>query len=93
MLVNGCDCSIVIKTAHREIDVPYSDETLREAVSFLKEEASIEGDGVCRGLRKNNGVKGCIVTSSYNRDCALAAVSGYGVGGYADFCFGNKKYI
>jgi len=62
MLVNGCDCSIVIKTAHREIDVPYSDETLREAVSFLKEEASIEGDGVCHGLRKNNGVKGCIVT-------------------------------
>jgi len=23
MLVNGSDCSIVIKTAHREIDVPY----------------------------------------------------------------------
>jgi len=47
---------------HREIDVPYSDETLREAVSFLKEEASIEGDGVCRGLRKSSGVKGCVVT-------------------------------
>jgi len=62
MLVNGCDCSIVIKTAHREIDVPYSDETLREAVSILNEEVPIEGDGVCRGLRKDNGVKGCIVT-------------------------------
>jgi len=62
MLVNGCDCSIVIKTAHREIDVPYSDETLREAVSFLQEEASIEGDGVCRGIKKSTGVKGCVVT-------------------------------
>jgi len=62
MLVNGCDCSIVLKTAHREIDIPYSDETLREAFEMLQEEASIEGDGVCRGLRKSNGVKGCIVT-------------------------------
>jgi hypothetical protein len=62
MLVNGCDCSIVIKTAHREIDVPYSDETLREAVSFLQEEAAIEGDGVCRGIKISTGVKGCVVT-------------------------------
>ncbi|MDR0287341.1 MAG: hypothetical protein LBI03_06535 [Clostridiales bacterium] len=62
MLVNGCDCSIVIKTAHKEFDVPYSDETLHEAVSFLQEEASIEGDGVCGGLRKTCGVIGCIVT-------------------------------
>jgi hypothetical protein len=62
MLVNGCDCSIIVKTAHREIDIPFSDETLREAVSFLQEEAPIEGDGICRGLRKINGVKGCVVT-------------------------------
>jgi len=62
MFVNGRDCSIVIKTAHREIDVPYSDETLREAVSFLQEEAAIEGDGVCRGIKKSGGVKGCVVT-------------------------------
>jgi hypothetical protein len=61
-MVNGCDCSIVIKTAHWEKDVPYSDETIREAVSVLKEEASIEGDGVCRGLRKSTGVAGCVVT-------------------------------
>jgi hypothetical protein len=52
----------VIKTAHREIDVPYSDETLREAVSFLQEEANIEGDGVCRGIRKISGVTGCVVS-------------------------------
>ena len=63
MPVNGCDCSLVIKTVHREIDVPYSEETLREAVSFLQEEAGIEGDGVCRGLRKNGGITGCVVTA------------------------------
>jgi len=62
MLVNGCDCSIAIKTEHWEIDVPYSDETVREAVTLLQEEASIEGDGVCRGLRKIGGVIGCVVT-------------------------------
>jgi hypothetical protein len=62
MLVNGCDCSIVIKTAHKETDIPYSDETLREAVSFLQEEAAIEGDGVCGGIRKICGVTGCVVS-------------------------------
>jgi hypothetical protein len=63
MLVNGCDCSIVVKTARREMDIPYSDETLRETVEIMQEEASIEGDGVCRGLRKSGGVIGCVVTS------------------------------
>jgi hypothetical protein len=62
MLANGCDCSIVIKTAYREMGVPYAGETLREAVSLLQEEASIEGDGVCRAIRKSNGVTGCVVT-------------------------------
>jgi hypothetical protein len=62
MNVHGCDCSIVIKTAYSEIDIPYSNETIREAISFLQEEAAIEGDGVCRGLSKSNGITGCIVT-------------------------------
>jgi hypothetical protein len=62
MMVQGCDCSIVIKTAHCEMEVPYSEETIREAVSFLQEEAAIEGDGICGGIRKNNGVVGCVVT-------------------------------
>jgi len=62
VLVNGCDCSIVIKTEHWEIDVPYSNETVRDAVTLLQEEASIEGDGVCRGLSKISGVTGCVVT-------------------------------
>jgi hypothetical protein len=62
VLVNGCNCSIVIKTSHLEKDIPYSDETLREAVSIMQEEASIEGDGLCRAIRKNSGVTGCVVT-------------------------------
>ena len=62
MKVQGCDCSIVIKTAYREMDVPYSEETLRGAVSLLQEEAPIEGDGICRAIRKRGGVTGCVVT-------------------------------
>ncbi|MCL2129163.1 MAG: hypothetical protein FWH35_02285 [Treponema sp.] len=62
MKVQGCDCSIVIKTAHREFDVPYSEETIREAYSLLQEEAAIEGDGVCRAIQKKSGVTGCVVT-------------------------------
>jgi len=62
MKVQGCDCSIVIKTAYRETDIPYSEETIREAVSLLQEEASIEGDGTSRAIRKVCGVTGCVVT-------------------------------
>jgi transposase-like protein len=52
----------VIKTSYREFDVPYSEETIREAVSLLQEEAAIEGDGSCRAIRKKSGVTGCVVT-------------------------------
>jgi hypothetical protein len=62
MTVQGRDCSIVIKTQYRETGVPYAVETLRKAVSLLREEASIEGDGCCRAIRKNGGVTGCVVT-------------------------------
>ena len=61
-MVQGSECSIVIKTTHCEMDVPYSEETIREAVSFIQEEASIEGIGVCGGIRINRGVIGCVVT-------------------------------
>jgi hypothetical protein len=44
------------------MELPYSDETLRENVTYLLEEASIEGDGICKGLRKISGVTGCVVT-------------------------------
>ena len=62
MTIQGCDCSIVIKTSYREMDIPYSNETIREAVSILQENAAIEGDGAYRGLSKSTGVTGCIVT-------------------------------
>jgi hypothetical protein len=61
-MVQGSDCYIVIKTAYRETGIPYAEETIREAVSLLTEEASIEGDGCCRAIRKSNGVTGCVVT-------------------------------
>jgi len=62
MTVQGRDCSIVIKTSHHEFDVPYSEETIREAVSLLQEEAAIEGDGNCKAIVKKGGVTGCVVT-------------------------------
>ena len=62
MKVQGCDCSITIKTEYREFDVPYLQETIREAYSLLQEEAAIEGDGTCRAIRKSKGVTGCVVT-------------------------------
>jgi hypothetical protein len=62
MKVQGCDCSITIKTTYREFNVPYSDETLREAVSLLVEDSAIEGDGVCKAIRKNSGTTGCVIT-------------------------------
>jgi len=62
MLVNGGDCTIVIKTSHFEKDIPFSDETLREAISILQEEAPIEGDGICKGIPTVSGITGCVVT-------------------------------
>jgi hypothetical protein len=62
MTVQGCDCLIVIKTQYREICVPYAEEIIREAVSLLKEDAAIEGDGSCKAIRKSGGVTGCVVT-------------------------------
>jgi hypothetical protein len=53
---------IVIKTTYQEVGIPYAEETIREAVSLLKEEAAIERDGLCRAIRKSRGVTGCVVT-------------------------------
>ena len=62
MKIQGCDCSIVIKTQYHKTSVPYAEETIREAVSLLQEEAAIEGDGINRAIRKSIGVTGCVVT-------------------------------
>jgi hypothetical protein len=62
MTVQGRDCAITLKTKYREMGLPYSEETIREAVSLLTEQAPIEGDGVCGTIRKSTGVIGCVVT-------------------------------
>jgi hypothetical protein len=63
MIINGGECSITIKSAGREYGIPYAIETLREAVTLLREEAGIEGDGICRAIRgRRAGVTGCVVT-------------------------------
>jgi hypothetical protein len=62
MTVHGADCRLTIKTTDREIALPYSEETIRENVCLLTEEASIEGDGNRRAIRKSTGTTGCIVT-------------------------------
>ncbi|MDR1905155.1 MAG: hypothetical protein LBQ88_23100, partial [Treponema sp.] len=62
MLVHGRDCRLTILTAGREIALPYSEETIREAVYVLAEEAGIEGEGNRRAIRKSAGTTGCIIT-------------------------------
>jgi hypothetical protein len=91
MLVNGCDCSIIIKTTHKEMDIPYCDETLREAVSFLEEEASIEGDGVKRGLQKISGITGCVVTPLTINTAPLLLYLAMGAADLPVFVSGTKN--
>ncbi|GHT80246.1 hypothetical protein FACS1894130_11190 [Spirochaetia bacterium] len=62
MNVQGRDCCITLKTQYREMGLPYAEETIREAVSLLKEEAAIEGDGNCGAIRQSRGVTGCVIT-------------------------------
>ena len=92
MFVNGADCSIVIKTSHVEKDIPYSDETLRSAVSLLEEEASIEGNGVCRVIQKGGGVTGCIVTPLTLGTAPLLLYLAMGAVGKTVFIRERKRY-
>ncbi|GHV81838.1 hypothetical protein AGMMS49991_03960 [Spirochaetia bacterium] len=62
MNVQGRDCCITLKTQYRQVGLPYAEETIREAISVLKEEAPIEGAGNCGGIRKSRGVTGCVIT-------------------------------
>jgi hypothetical protein len=62
MIVHGADCRLTILNADREIALPYSEETIREAVYVLAEEAGIEGDGNRRAIRRSAGVTGCVIT-------------------------------
>ena len=91
MKVQGAGCSLVIKTAYREFDVPYSEETLREAVLLLPEEASIEGDGVCRAIRKKGGVTGCVVTPLTLRTVEHLLYLALGLAGHLEFVSGTRN--
>jgi len=62
MTVNGCDCTIVIGTEHFETDIPFSDETVRGAVSLMERQASIEGDGGRRVSGRVVGTTGCLIS-------------------------------
>src|SRR5215510_8043334 len=85
MLVNGCDCSIVIKTSHCEKNIPFVDETIREAVSLLEENAAIEGGGNCKAIRKNSGVAGCVVTALTIKTTPLLFYLAFGSAGKPSF--------
>ena len=91
MKVQGCDCSIVIKTAYGELDVPYLEETIREAVSLLQEEVAIEGNGVSRAIRKRNGVTGCIVTPLTIRTVDHLLYLAMGSSGQLEFVSGTRN--
>jgi hypothetical protein len=90
MKVQGKYCTIIFKTSSCEMDIPYSDETLREAVSFLQEEASIEGGGVCRGIQKRGGVTGCVVTPLTIRTAPLLLYLAMGAAGKPVFVSETK---
>ena len=91
MKVRGCDCSIVIKTAYREFDIPYAEETIREAVSLLQEEPSIEGDGVSRAIEKRKGVTGCVVTPFTIRTIEHLLYLALGSSGNLEFVSGTRN--
>jgi hypothetical protein len=55
-VINGSDCGILIKTKYQAADLPYSEESVRDAVSILK-----NWDGAF-AERRVNGVCGCVVT-------------------------------
>jgi hypothetical protein len=62
MMAAGRDCVIRVRADDRDSVIPYAEETIREAVTVLIEQAAIEGDGVRRAIRRCCGVTGCIIT-------------------------------
>ncbi|GHV71286.1 hypothetical protein AGMMS49928_22410 [Spirochaetia bacterium] len=89
--VNGRECCITLKTQYREIGLPYAEETIREAVSLLKEEAAIEGDGVCGRIRKPCGVTGCVVTPLSIETAPFLFVLALGRSGLPVFVSGTRN--
>ncbi|GHV04003.1 hypothetical protein FACS189485_08470 [Spirochaetia bacterium] len=91
MNVQGRDCCITLKTQYRELGLPYAEETIREAISLLKEQAAIEGDGICRGIRKPCGVTGCVVTPLSIETAPLLFVLAMGRSGLPVYVSGTRN--
>ncbi|MFP3041740.1 hypothetical protein LQZ19_07945 [Treponema primitia] len=91
MNVQGRDCCITLKTPYRAIGLPYAEETIREAISLLKEEAPIEGAGNCRAIRKSRGVTGCVVTPLTIETAPLLFVLALGRSGLPVFVSGTRN--
>ena len=62
MNVQGRDCTLVVLKSHTEMSIPYSEETIRENVSLLEENPSIEGKGNVKTIRTSSGAVGCVVS-------------------------------
>ncbi len=91
MLVHGCDCWIAIQTFHNVIVVPYVSETIRDDIIFLQEEAAIEGDGAVKGLLKNNGVTGCVVTPLTLKNVPILFATAFGFATIPAFVSGTRN--
>ncbi|GHV06105.1 hypothetical protein FACS189485_14090 [Spirochaetia bacterium] len=91
MNVQGRDCCITLKTQYREMGLPYAEETIREAVSLLKEQAAIEGDGICGAIRKSCGVTGCVVTPLSIETAPLLFVLAMGQSGLPVYVSGTHN--
>jgi hypothetical protein len=85
MNVQGKDCRIFLRRDGAVTGLPYSEETIREAVCLLTEEAGIEGDGVCRAVRKSAGVTGCAVTPLTRETTPLLFALAFGEAGRPEF--------
>ena len=91
MFVQGRDCTIAFKTAYREIDIPYSEETVRENVCLLEEYPSIEGDGRHKAVRKSGGVAGCVVSPLTIGTAPLLLRLAFGEIGLSAFVSGSQN--
>jgi hypothetical protein len=85
MIVQGRDCGLVVRVGDGETALPYCEETIREKVCLLTEEAAIEGDGLRRALRVSAGVTGCVVTPLTMGTAPVLLALAFGEAGEADF--------
>jgi hypothetical protein len=89
-VVCGRDCYILFRVGQKELTVPYSEETIREAEGVVRERACIEGDGVVRALRQRGGAAGCVVTPLTMSAAPLVLGICFGGIGEAVFVSGSR---